>query len=183
MFHITGPYCCRIVMKESACHYHLPPSQPNICRQGWSLPQWSHLWGSSLMVGCQSCPQILDKDEREWQWQTLQLITLWQQLWLKITQYNPLWPVISNILGLYLIMKCSGEVLLKGKAQYSWAPCTNQFISSPFLIENIVYVFTKQATLMRSLTVLNLSPQLVFPESSIVRLVLSFTSALVYYWL
>jgi hypothetical protein len=30
------------------------------------------------------------------------------------------------------------EVLLKGKAQYSWPPCTTLFRSAPFYIENII---------------------------------------------
>ncbi len=56
------------------------------------------------------------------------------------------------------------EVLLKGKAQYSWPPCTNQFRSQPFHIENISYFFTKQTTLMRRSIVLSLPLQLMFPD-------------------
>jgi hypothetical protein len=55
------------------------------------------------------------------------------------------------------------DVLLKGKAQYSWAPCTYYFRSPPFYTKNIVYLFPKQATLMRRSTALSFSPQLVFP--------------------
>jgi len=55
------------------------------------------------------------------------------------------------------------EVLLKGKSQYGWPPCINQFRSAPFYIENIINLFynTKQATLMRRSTVLSLPPPLV----------------------
>jgi len=49
------------------------------------------------------------------------------------------------------------EVILKGKTQYSWPPCTNEFKSSHFYIENIFSFFTKQATLLRRSTVLSLS--------------------------
>jgi hypothetical protein len=30
---------------EWACHCHAPPPQSNICKQVWSLPEWSPLWG------------------------------------------------------------------------------------------------------------------------------------------
>jgi hypothetical protein len=33
------------------------------------------------------------------------------------------------------------KVLKKGKAQYSWPPCTKEFILAPFFIENIIYHF------------------------------------------
>jgi hypothetical protein len=51
--------------------------------------------------------------------------------------------------------------------QYSWPPCTNLFRSAAFDIANIIYFFTKQATLMRRSTVLNLPLQLVFPAIAI----------------
>ncbi len=35
------------------------------------------------------------------------------------------------------------EVLLKGKAQYGWPPCTNEFRSAPFYIESIIYLFNE----------------------------------------
>ncbi len=35
------------------------------------------------------------------------------------------------------------EILLKGKAQYDWPPCTNQFRSAPLYIENIINLFYK----------------------------------------
>ncbi len=63
-FNGTGPRCrscCRIVISQSVCHCHLLPPQSSICRQGWSLPEWSHLWDSTLMVGSQLCQQILDQ--------------------------------------------------------------------------------------------------------------------------
>ncbi len=50
-----------------------------------------------------------------------------------------------------------GVVSQKGKAQYSWPPCTNQLRSTPLYIENIICLsLTKQATLMRRSTVLSL---------------------------
>ncbi len=51
------------------------------------------------------------------------------------------------------------ETLLKGKAQYSWPPCTNLF-----RLVFIIYFLTKQATLKRRSTVLSLPFQLVFPD-------------------
>jgi hypothetical protein len=39
------------------------------------------------------------------------------------------------------------EVLLNGKAQYSWPPSTKYFTSDPFHIENIIYVFYKTSYL------------------------------------
>ncbi len=49
--------------------------------------------------------------------------------------------------------------LLKGKAQYSWPPCTNKFRTDTFDNANIIYFSTKQATLMRRSTVLSLPLQ------------------------
>ncbi len=37
------------------------------------------------------------------------------------------------------------EVLLKGKAKYSWPPCTNQFRSAPYYFENIIYLWYKMS--------------------------------------
>ncbi len=48
------------------------------------------------------------------------------------------------------------EALLKWKAQYRRAPCTNHFRSDTFDNANIIYYFMKQATLMRRSTVLSL---------------------------
>ncbi len=53
--------------------------------------------------------------------------------------------------------------LLKGKTQYSWPPCTNQFRLAALDIGKIIYIFTKQATLTRRSTVLSFPLQLVFP--------------------
>ncbi len=50
------------------------------------------------------------------------------------------------------------KALLKGKAQYSWPPCTNLFRSAPFYIKILFPFFTKQATLMRRSIVLSLPP-------------------------
>ncbi len=51
------------------------------------------------------------------------------------------------------------ETLLKGKAQYSWLPCTNLF-----RLVFIIYFLTKQATLKRRSTVQSLPLQLGFPD-------------------
>jgi hypothetical protein len=50
-----------------------------------------------------------------------------------------------------------------GKAQYSSPPCTNLFRSTSFDSADIIYSFIKQATLIRRLTGLSLSLQLLFP--------------------
>jgi hypothetical protein len=71
------------------------------------------------------------------------------------------------------------EVLLKGKAQYSWPPCTNLFRSAPFYIENIIYRFTKQATLIRRSTVLNLFRSAPF---YIVNIIYHFTKQATLMW-
>jgi hypothetical protein len=42
-------------------------------------------------------------------------------------------------------MRSYREALLKGKAQYSWPPCTNYFGLAHFDIENIIYLYIKQA--------------------------------------
>ncbi len=61
---------------------------------------------------------------------------------------------------MYLISaNIAREALQKGKAQYCWPPCTNEFWSSPFHTENITNIFfSKQAISMRSSTVLSLAP-------------------------
>ncbi len=38
-------------------------------------PEWSPGRGSTLMVGSEPCPQILDSVGSNWRWQTLLLIT------------------------------------------------------------------------------------------------------------
>ncbi len=50
------------------------------------------------------------------------------------------------------------EVLLKGKAQYSWPPCTNQFWSSPFYIENIINLSYKTSYLNEEVNCTEPSP-------------------------
>ncbi len=55
------------------------------------------------------------------------------------------------------------EVLLKGKAQYGWPPPSLTSLDQlVFHIENIIYLFTKQVTLMWSTTVPSHPPKLVF---------------------
>ncbi len=46
-------------------------------------------------------------------------------------------------LGVY----ATREVLLKGKAHYGRPPCSNQFRSAPFYIENIINLFYKTSYL------------------------------------
>jgi hypothetical protein len=62
-------------------------------------------------------------------------------------------------------MPSAREPLLKGKAQYSWPPCNNRFMSAPFIFQILFTFFTKQPTLMRRSTVLRLPLQLGFPAS------------------
>ncbi len=64
------------VVSYSVFHCLSLPPQSNIYRQDWSLLKWS----PSLMVGYQPCPQIIDLGGSEWQWPTLKLICIWQQL-------------------------------------------------------------------------------------------------------
>jgi len=56
------------------------------------------------------------------------------------------------------------ESLLKGTTQCCWPPCTKQFGSTSFDIANMIYFYTKQATLMMRSTVLSLPLQLMFPD-------------------
>ncbi len=57
------------------------------------------------------------------------------------------------------------EVSLKGKALYSWPPCTDQF-SLALLYWTYYLRFAKLGTLMRRSTVPSQSPQLGFPDSA-----------------
>ncbi len=50
------------------------------------------------------------------------------------------------------------EPLLKGKAQYSWAPCTNKFRSGGFHIENIIYLWYKTSYLNEEVNCIEPSP-------------------------
>ncbi len=59
---------------------------------------------------------------------------------------------------------------MKGKAQYSWAPCTKGFRSATINSGNIIYFFTKESTVMRRSTVQSLSPKLVFLGKSFIEL-------------
>ncbi len=60
---------------------------------------------------------------------------------------------------------CIQGMLTKGKFQYSWPPCTYWFRSATFDITNIIYFFTKQATLIRRPTVLSPPLWLVNPAA------------------
>ncbi len=57
----------------------------------------------------------------------------------------------------------SREVLLKGKAQYGWPPCTNQFRSAPFYIENIINLFYKTSYLNEEVNCTEPSPLAIIP--------------------
>ncbi len=61
------------------------------------------------------------------------------------------------------------EPLLKGKAQYNSPPCPNKLRSAALDTTNIIYFFTKQATLMRRSTMLSLPLHLVFPSTIMKR--------------
>jgi hypothetical protein len=58
---------------------------------------------------------------------------------------------------------CTSETLLKGKAQYSWPPCTNLFISAPFYIENSIYIFNKTSYLNEEVNCTEPSPSVSNP--------------------
>ncbi len=63
-------------------------------------------------------------------------------------------------------MTDSREVLLKGKDQYSWPPCTNKFRSAPFNIEKIINIFYKTSYLNEEVNCTENSRHLVFPADS-----------------
>ncbi len=50
------------------------------------------------------------------------------------------------------------------KAQYNSPPCSHQFRSAALDIPNIIYFYTKQATLMRRSTIVSLPLKSVFPS-------------------
>ncbi len=111
----------------------------------------------------------------QWQ-QTFQLIFASNQWWRKkvfwhhvqIFQCLLVPPPHSNLFSDKLFISSTREVLLKGKAQYSWPPCTKWFNQLLFILQILFTFFTKQATLMRRSTVLSLPPQLVFPASAFI---------------
>ncbi len=55
------------------------------------------------------------------------------------------------------------EILLKGKARYSSPPCTDWFRSAAFDIENIIYFFTKPATLTKEVNCTEPYPSVSLP--------------------
>ncbi len=68
--------CCRISISQSGCHF-----RSNRIFSVFSGKAGAYrLWDSTLMVFSQVCLKILDQGVREWKWQTLQLITIRQQL-------------------------------------------------------------------------------------------------------
>ncbi len=83
-------YCYHVVISQSVCHLHsLLPLYSDICEKVWSLPEWSLLRDSTLIVGSQPCPQILVQGGSDRKWQTLQLISIGQQLRPKKLDSNP----------------------------------------------------------------------------------------------
>jgi len=73
--------------------------------------------------------------------------------------------VLWYVTKLITVLKCfTMKVFLKGKAQYSWPPCTKQSRSGPF-----IHLFTKQFILMWTSSVLSLFPQLVFPGFTVCK--------------
>ncbi len=66
-----------------------------------------------------------------------------------------------------LVLCPAREVLLKGKAQYSWPPCINQFRSAPFYIENIINLFYKTSYLNKEVNCTEPSPLISIPWSSL----------------
>ncbi len=55
------------------------------------------------------------------------------------------------------------EPLLKGMAQYSWPPCTNQFRSAHFYIENMIYLGSKTSYLNEEVNCTEPSPSVSVP--------------------
>ncbi len=74
-----------------------------------------------------------------------------------------LWIQLVQVIAFKYDMIYIKELLLKGKAQYTWPPYTNYLRTATFDNAKIIYFFTKQGTLMRRATALSLSVQLIFP--------------------
>ncbi len=55
-----GPCIIKLFTTVRVYHSKSLPHYSSICRQGWSLPVWSPLWDSTLMVGSQPCLQIFN---------------------------------------------------------------------------------------------------------------------------
>ncbi len=75
-----GSNCCCIIISQSVCHFLSLPLQSNISRQGSIMPEQSPILESALIVGSWSCPQIIGQGGSDRKSQTLQLITIRQQL-------------------------------------------------------------------------------------------------------
>ncbi len=75
-----GSDCCRIVISQSVCHILSLPSWPIICGQDQkrTISAESSMGLYSGMI--EPYPQILDQGGSDRKWQTLQLITIQQQL-------------------------------------------------------------------------------------------------------
>ncbi len=69
-----------IIISQSVCNSQSLLPQTSICRQCWSLLEWSPFHDSTQMGCPQTCPEILDQGRSSRHWKTLQLITIWQKL-------------------------------------------------------------------------------------------------------
>ncbi len=58
------------------------------------------------------------------------------------------------------------KVLLKGKAQYSWPPCSNRFRSAPFYIEDIINLLYKTSFLNKEVNCTESPPLVSIPCAS-----------------
>jgi hypothetical protein len=102
-----------------------------------------------------------------WYWSQLQLkIIIFSFISNLSKKLSFLWCPRGNHIKLFYSRFCvfnCKECLLKGKDQYSWPPCTNQFRSTAFHTETI----SKQPILKRRLTVLSHPLRYGFPGTTI----------------
>jgi hypothetical protein len=66
-------------------------------------------------------------------------------------------------------VELSRKVLLKGKTQYGWPPCTNRFRSAPLYIENIINLFYKTSYLNEEVNCTEPSPLVRIPWTKYMR--------------
>jgi len=97
-------------------------------------------------------------------WSDLKFVK-WYDLLLGTLSRSPSFERVILTLDWTIVLTFIRDSLLKGKAQYGWSPCTNEFRSAHFGIENIIYLCCKtNYTLMRKSSVLNLlSPSVSVP--------------------
>jgi len=67
------------------------------------------------------------------------------------------------MLPLFVLDDLAKEFSLEGKGQYDWPPLTNKLKSAPSDEANMIWFFSKQATLTRRSTVPRFPNLLVFP--------------------